>query len=402
VDRLLTFAKRQASGNGREFEDAIHKWVESERAAGRPDSYISTNWHAVRSFLKHEESAPAWTPKLKVQFGTTIVTEVVPTPEQLRSVLDRTSPHRTRSIILILATSGMRLGVLGSRFDPPNGLRLESLPDLKLGGKDGPHFDRTPFRIDVPAALSKGGQPYFTFATEEAATEYLAYLQERIARGEKLTPKSALFSPEPKASHVHRRPAADGTSFLNEKAIAGEIRHAFRRVQPAGVRWRPYVTRAFTSSQLMVSEGSGLIHRDAREFLMGHTSDVGRKYNLGKGRVRSDLEEDVREQYARAADRFLRILTISERAVDYRPILRVLLAGAGYTKAEVDAMGDLTEERVIEAIRAKRTVGVDVPSPKQGDNARTVAVSELDLYLSKGWKPIAPAGSERFVVGAPN
>ena len=38
---------------------------------------------------------------------------------------------------------------------------------------------------------------------------------------------------------------------------------------------------------------------------------------------------------------------------------------------------------------------------RPGDNARTVDVSELDAWLSRGWRPIAPAGA-RFVVGAPS
>lgn len=402
VDHLLSLAKAQATGKSRRFEDAIHAWIETERKAGRPDSYIGTNWAAVRSFLKHEEAAPSWTPKLKVRFGTTLMTEVVPSPEQLRAVLDRTPVHRVRALILLLSTSGIRPGVLGNRFDPPNGLRLGAFPDLRLDGPDGPRFERTPIRINVPAELSKGGQQYFAMATEEAATEYILYLRERIARGEHLTGQSAAFAPEPKASHIHLRRAADGTAFLNEKGLADEVRRAFAKTIPEGVRWRVYVLRAFASSQMTVAESAHLITRDAREFLLGHVADIGRRYNLGKGKVRADLEEDVREQYARVADSHLRILTIAERGVDYRPVLRVLLAGAGYSKAQIDAMGELTEDTVIAAIREKRTAGVEVPRPKPGDNARTVSVGELDRWLELGWKPIAPAGSERFVIGAPN
>lgn len=398
VDAFLTLAKAQLSGKSRRFEDTILGWIESERKAGRPDSYIGTNWHALRSFLKHEELAPAWSPKLKVRFGTTIMNEVVPTPEQLRAVLDRTPVPRVRSLILMLATSGVRIGVLGARF-APNGLRLRSLPDLDL---EKIAFRRTPFRIDVPAELSKSGSAYFALASEEAATEYLTYLRQRVERGEKLSPASAVFAPEPKASNVHLRLAPDGAAFISEKGLADEIRRAFAKVIPPGTRWRPYVLRAFASSQMMLAENAGLMTRDVRETLLGHTADIGRKYNLAKGRVRSDLEEEVRVMYTRAADKFLRVLTISETGVDYRPILRVLLAGAGYSKKEVDAMGDLTEETVIAAIRAKRSESVPIPAPKKGDRARTVAVSDLDRFLEAGWTPIAPAGSDRFVVGAPN
>jgi hypothetical protein len=66
------------------------------------------------------------------------------------------------------------------------------------------------------------------------------------------------------------------------------------------------------------------------------------------------LRADRRESYARAADRFLRILSVGEGGLDHRPVLRVLLAGAGCSKKNIDLMGDLSEERVIEALRAER------------------------------------------------
>jgi hypothetical protein len=398
IDRLLEIARAQRARKSRKFEDVVHAWIEKERKEGRPDSYLATNWYAVRSFLRHEESAPEWSPKLKVRFGTTIANEVVPTPEQLRAVLDRTPVPRIRALILLLATSGIRIGVLGARFTV-NGLRLRHLPELDL---EGMKFRRAPFKVEVPAELSKGGSPYFTFASVETATEYLTYLEARRDRGERLGPNSPAFAPEPKAPNVHRRVAADGAAFLTEKGLADEIRRAFARAVPKGTRWRPYVLRSFASSQLMLAENAGMITRDAREFVLGHSASIGRRYNLAKGRVRVDLEEEVRGMYERASERFLRIVTLSELPPDYRPILRVLLGSAGYSKAEIDGMGELTEEGVIQMIRDKRESSADVPTPKPGDNARTVAVSELDSFLSKGWRPIAPAGPDRFVVGAPN
>jgi integrase len=400
IDRLVEIGRAQLLRKSRKFEDVVLGWIETERKAGRPDAYIAANWAAIRSFLKHEEAAPAWSPKFKIRVAETLITEVVPTPEQLREVLDRTPVPRVRALVLFYATTGLRLGVLGTRFAPANGLRLRHLPDIALAPE--PHFLRLPFKVEVPGELSKAGHGFFTFGTEEAGLAICAYLKERIARGEKLSPNSAVLSPEPKTSTVHLRRAKDGTAFVSEGGIADTIRRAFDKVRPKGVRWRPYVLRSFASSQLMLAESAGLMTRDIREYLLGHAVDIGRRYNLGKGRVRSDLEDEVRDTYARAADRFLRILTLSERGVDFRPFYRVLLSGAGYSKPQIDGMGELTEERVIEAIRLKRAEGHEVPEPKPGENARTVSVGELDAWFAKGWRPIGPAGSDRFVIGAPN
>ncbi len=397
---IAALGRRQAKRKDHEFEDLVLGWVAAERAAGRPDSYLSVVYAAVRSWLKHEESLPSWSPKLRVRFGATILNEIVPTPEQLRAVLDRTPVPRLRALLLILATSGIRPGVLACD-ERPAGLRLKNLPALSVSPK--PHFEGTaPFKVEVPAELSKAGNAYWSYITDEAAVEYVRYLEIRVERGESLTPDSAVFSPEPKAPAVQSRRAPDGVAFLSEGAVSNQLRLVLRKVQPDGVRWRPYVLRAFASSQFMLGENARLMNRNTRDLLLGHKATIDQRYNSAKGRLRDDIEAGIREQYAAVADQYLRILTISERGVDYRPILRVLLSGAGYSKAQIDAMGELTEETTIEAIRAKRSEGVEVPRPKPGDNARTVAVSELDRYLALGWKPIAPAGSERFVVGAPN
>ncbi|EQD73548.1 integrase/recombinase, partial [mine drainage metagenome] len=187
-DELVHLGKAEMNGSSKKFEDVVLGWIESERKAGRPDSYVSVNFAAIRSWLKHEEAAPSWTPKLKVRFGTTILNEVVPTPEQLRAVLDRTPVPRLQALLLFLSTSGVRIGVLGNEYRP-DGLRLRHLPDLALSPR--PHFETAGVaKVEVPAELSKAGNPYFTFITEETKDAIVRYLEVRVARGEKLTPES--------------------------------------------------------------------------------------------------------------------------------------------------------------------------------------------------------------------
>lgn len=394
VDSLLEAARSQRARKSRRFEDLIHAWIERERAGGRPDSYLATNWYSVRSFLRHEESAPEWAPKLKVRFGTTITNEVVPTPEQLRAVLDRTPVPRVRSLILMLGTSGMRIGVMGSRYSV-DGLRLRDLPDLNSGRLE---FDRMPFRIDIPAGLSKSGSPYFTFATEETAREYLTYLRQRVERGEHLGPSSPVFAPEPKASNVHLRVAPDGAAFISEKGLADEIRRAFAKVVPPGVRWRPYVLRSFASSQLMLAENAGLITRDAREFLLGHSADIGRRYNLAKGRVRTDLREEVREMYSRAAGRFLRVLTLSEPESLRHEFRTLLLVKEGLSIAEAEEWAKLPAEEILERLSDRRET---VPAPNSNNDSRRqqriVSVAEAESLLDRGWEVLTSAG-DRLVM----
>jgi hypothetical protein len=151
-----------------------------------------------------------------------------------------------------------------------------------------------------------------------------------------------------------------------------------------------------------VAENAGLLTRDAREFLLGHVADIGRRYNLGKGRVRTDLAEEIREMYSKASERFLKILNLESRPTDLRPAYRLLLEWVGYGDKELQKVTDWSEENVRHLVDLAKTKKAEaVPEPKPGDKARTVGSADLDAYLARGWKPVAPFG-DRFIVASPN
>jgi hypothetical protein len=394
LDGFESIARAQRDGKGKDqrFADLVLRWVENERKAGRPDSYLATNWAAVKSYLKSVEAAPSWTPKLKIRAATTISTERVPTPQELRAVLDRTSIPRTRAAILFLATTGVRPGVLASRATV-DGLRLRDLPDLDVKKLE---IGRRPFVVRVPVQLSKGGSAYFCFGNDEAAEAILAYLRlRRDKRDERLDGSSALFAPEPKMTPEHARRAPDGAEFLSEKGFSHEIRRALRKVQPSGVRWRPYVLRAFTSSQLMVAENAQLITRDYREFLLGHTADIGRRYNVAKGKASEAIENDLRKSYNRAADRYLRILTVDERRDSATQLKVELLKMVGYTAVEAESLVADEKSDVAKLVRAKLGSSAS-PEPQ-----RIVSVEEAQSLLRDGWKVQTAVGAS-LVLNPPN
>ena len=176
-------AKLAAEKPNKTFRSKVLDWVQSERNAGRPDQYIKTIWYAVKSWLRFNEVGIEWSPPLDVQPAATLDAERVPTSEELRRLLSVLS-SRDRAAVLILASSGARVGVLANRFEA-GGLTLESFPDLILGGKI-PHFGKVPAILHVPAKLSKTRKDYYTFITAEAAEAVVAYLQERKSRGRNL------------------------------------------------------------------------------------------------------------------------------------------------------------------------------------------------------------------------
>ncbi|MCI4365779.1 MAG: hypothetical protein L3K10_06965, partial [Thermoplasmata archaeon] len=237
-----------------------------QKKKGRLDTYILKSFDGLRSFLDYSHAEFRGFPKLSPIRGESLASERVPTPEELGQILDRLS-LRGRVSVLLMAHSGLRPGAIGS-YGGEDGLRLRDIPELEPGPK--PKFSELPFVIRIPATLSKTRVMYTTFGTSQLATTLLAYLAQRIERGESLTPSSPLVAPaETRGIASKSRAAAQfGGGFLTPKAIVEEIREAIRLTVPKGVTWRPYVLRAYCSTRLMIAEGSGKISRDLREAIL--------------------------------------------------------------------------------------------------------------------------------------
>ena len=266
---LLALARRSPL----RLQDLVQDYIRQQQEAGRTSRYALNCWWGVRSFLAHNSVAPAWVPKLKpVAEDDEDGTETVPSAEQLRTLLNVLST-RGRAAALLLASSGLRVGVLATQFGPSDGLRLKHLPELSLDPE--PHFEKTPFLVRVPPHLAKGStvsrpRGYFTFGTPEAAEAIVSFLKDRVARGEVLTPNSALMSPDGRGRKSDRV-AKDGTRFMARKALAYTLTAAMERVKPKGVHWHAHTLRAWFSTQMEAAEARGLISRSRREFFMGHS-----------------------------------------------------------------------------------------------------------------------------------
>jgi len=95
------------------------------------------------------------------------------TTEQIQLLLKATTDFRNRAIILVLASTGIRIGALV-------GTRIKHLKDMPGGCK----------RIII---YENSKEEYPVFLTPEASKIVDAYLQKRQKDGEHLTPESPLF-----------------------------------------------------------------------------------------------------------------------------------------------------------------------------------------------------------------
>ena len=291
------------------LETIIYQWVEKRRKEGRQPGTLKNTLDPLR-VLFTRESVPfhAW-PKFHRLVSPTLHSERVPTSRELRLICAQLDT-RSRVAALLMAQAGLRPGAFcrnDTRSDI-KALQLKHLPDLKLSRRR--YFERIPFRIDVPAGLSKVGRSYLTFGGQELADTLLAYFNERTRsvidpgrRGrtrqrERLTPESYVIGATHSGEHP-RKNRFRGGDPVREKIHYESIRRGMRKVQPEGVHWRPYVLRDYFSTRLLLAEFRNLIHRDVREYMLGHDTRVAGRYNLGK-RLPDVVVVEMRSMYARS------------------------------------------------------------------------------------------------------
>ena len=212
------------------------------------------------------------------------------TTEEISKMLE-VSDERTRAIILLLASSGIRIRAI---ID----LKLEDLitiPDYKL------------YQMRV---YSDSNQRYLTLTTPEAAKAIDLYLKYRERCGERLTPKSSLFRDQFDREDV--------VSVHNAKPLKLRTveRLVSRTVEKSGIRTVERVTelhrekgkirknvkltigfRKFFDTQLIYAK----VEQRTKELFMGHSIGLDDHYF-------SPVDTYVLNEYLKAVD----YLTINE------------------------------------------------------------------------------------------
>src|SRR5580658_1800108 len=377
ADQLVESAKKKPDG----LRAQLVAYAAMQKKKGRLDTYILKSFDGLRSFLEYSHADFRGFPKLSPIRGESLASERVPTPDELGQILDRLS-LRGRVSVLLMAHSGLRPGAIGS-YGGEDGLRLRDIPELEHEPK--PKFSELPFVIRIPAALSKTRVAYTTFGTSQLATTLLAYLAERVERGENLTGASPVVAPaETRGIASKSRAAAQfGEGFLTPKAIVEEIREALRSTVPTGVTWRPYVLRAYCSTRLMIAEGSGKISRDLREAILGHDGGVAARYNVGK-RWGDDLLKEARAAYKRC-EPYLSTSSTGSSDSGLDDLLRLIAEKAGISKQQVaDKTQSELADAVIQLMRDEK--GATAPKAAPGPSQRSVPAEEVDRLLREGWR----------------
>ncbi len=398
----------------RRVEDMLSDFVAGLHREGRSPGYIANHLKAVRSWLGFNEVRLVR--RIKVgnrDAAPTIEDERVPTQRELSLIL-LYAGERARCSMALMAFSGLRPQVLGNlRGD--DGLKIRDLPEVRIEGGEV-IFTRIPTMVVVRPELSKAGHRYFTFLSSEGCEYLKAYLERRLAMGERLDPHSAVIAVNPGYEETGWRRGSRASDHVTTKTVTKEIRDAMR----PRFKWRPYVLRAYFDTQLMLAESRGRISHAYRQFFMGHKGDIEARYTVNKGRLPEDVIEDMRAAYMRCEEylstRQLRredpelttirtmvesgVLDLSKPQVRQYLIQKLGIEDVEVRVARLREMGKGEEEAHVWLICEElglEPLKLEALKPRNPD-PRIVSEEELERYLAEGWEVQTVLRSGRILI----
>lgn len=201
-------------------------------------------------------------------------------PEEITKLLEL-SNERTRAVILLMASSGMRIGAL-------SGLRISNLQDKG-----------DIYKITV---YENTNQEYYTYCTPECKKALESYFEIRQRHGEIITEKSPVireqYDKRSDFSARHPRPTTRGaiTALLKDILELAGLRARIKRTESQNAIYKKDVMlahgfRKFFNTRLVKCRINPLI----KELLMGHRVGLEESYYRPQ-------EEDVQEEYMKAVN----------------------------------------------------------------------------------------------------
>jgi len=384
--------------NRRELEDLIEDHITRMESEGKSPGYITGILKGVKSWLVHNEIELKRKIRISNRSATpTIENERVPEKKELKTLL-MYGDERASAAICLVAQSGLRLEVLGNA-QGKGGLRVKDLPELKIH-QDHVEFTKIPTLVSVRPSLSKTNHKYLTFLPKEACDHLTAYLNNRLAIGEKLT-----FD----APVIAKKPGFEGnsTAFMTTRNVSRIIRKAMR----PRFKWRPYVLRAYFSTQMLLAESHGKISHPYRVFFMGHKGDMEARYSTNKGRLPENLVEDMRSAFT-ASSEYLETTPRPER--DKKEMLlemwrqQAQMYGIDPMKVKIEKERELGKELSLDEEQKLLTTEIKrLTIPQLGKNgkpyrSKIVNENELPSYVEDGWEIVKELSNRKFLIKRPN
>ncbi len=284
--------------NPKQAEKYIKQFIASMKATRLTEVYVSGNCAALRHFYDMNDVVLNWRKLTRFQNGgipeTSRAKDRAYTLEEIQRMLEAGATNtRTRAIILLLASTGIRIGAV-------HPLSLRNLSKVDGYGL---------YKITIYENTS---EEYITFCTPEAARAIESYLELRSRAGEVLNQDSPLFRQDFDASdHLQAK--------NNVKPLKGpdSLTSTMRRILQQQTDISPHVTliegqkpgsitkqvhmwhgfRKFANTQMVKSE----MNIATKEMLLGHSVGLDDRYYR-------PTPNDLLEEFLKAVD----LLTINE------------------------------------------------------------------------------------------
>ncbi len=387
--------------NRKQLEDLIQDYVTRLEKEKKAPGYIAGLVKSARSWLDHNEIELKRKVKIANQDATpTLQDERVPTKDELHTLLLYGS-ERAKAIICLVAQAGLRLESLGNEAGT-DGLTIGDLPEMKA--KDGHiEFQRIPTMVVIRPGLSKARHRYFTFLPKEGCDYLAAYLEKRLASGETLTAESPIIAVKPGFELMGKDARNRGSRFITTRNISREIRETMR----PRFQWRPYVLRAYFDTQLLLAESHGKLSHPYRVFFMGHKGDIEARYTTNKGRLPSELVEDMRRALMES-EQYLSTIPVPER--DRKELLlemfreQAKIYGIDPMRVKIEKQKQLGRNLTIDeemgALQVELMEVAGRPRSNQINGEHKIVSSEKDLVrlLNQGWEIIRELGNHKILV----
>lgn len=382
----------------KKLEDLLEDYVTKMEAENKSPGYVAGVMKGIKSWLIHNEVELKRRIRISNRGATpSIEHERVPDKEELKALL-MYGDERASVAICLVAQSGLRLEVLGNASGT-DGLRVGDLPELQIL-QGTVEFTRIPSLVSVRPSLSKTNHKYLTFLPKESCDYLAGYFENRISAGEQLTRDAPVIAKKPGFGD-------DSGAFMTTRNVSRIIRRTMR----PRFTWRPYVLRAYFSTQMLLAESHGKLSHPYRVFFMGHKGDMEARYSTNKGRLPENLTEDMRNSFA-ASSEYLETTPQPER--DKKEMLlemwrqQAQMYGIDPMKVRIEKERELGKELSFDEEKELLTAEIrKLTIPQLGNNgkpyrSKIISENELPLYIEDGWEIVKELSNRKFLIKRSN
>jgi len=357
VDEFIDWALQKYShGTVRNFLFGIKKWFE---LAG-----LNIEWS-------------------KIEFPTsTAISEIdrAPTKEELKVLLNNANSTRDRTVILLLTSTGLRIGTLLSLKVSDVNLAYPDVANIKVERKRGRKF--------VGKRRGGQGRVYYTFMTPEAKKSLIEYLSQRKNEGEIVTDDSPLIT--------------DVSFHGKVMSIENFERVWYRLLKRAGLNAKSNKWYQLHMHSLRKYFRSNCVGVDPsyREHWMGHKSGY-----LDESYFRADEKQHL-AQYRLAIPH----LTVYSTPLEEKQLRSRMLVDfaklQGYSGDELKRLEEVlarakdVDEAIKEFRRFKDNPSDEPRTALNGNGKYHVAHGEAELIqrLHGGWKLVQSLNSDKYLL----